>query len=204
MKETYRAREAFARAREKAARGAVDVARRFTRAYKVPRFATRTEQPRALLLATSPLRRFLRHHRATMPPRRRGASGFRGVRERPNGWYSAEIRSGDVRLGLGSFRSAHEAARAYDAAAWRLERPRSQMNFRDVFTREQAQRVAPPPCLTTDQDRADHVWQQRRLLITEEDEWAMVEWHRRHPKDVTDECAYLAKRMARCRAERAD
>ena len=73
-----------------------------------------------------------------MSPRRRGSSGYRGVRECPNGWYSAEIRSGDVRLGLDSFRTAHKAARAYDAAAWRLERPPSQMNFRNVHTREQA------------------------------------------------------------------
>ena len=85
-----------------------------------------------------------------MPPRRRGSSGYRGVRERPNGWYYAEIRSGDVRLGLGTFRSAHEAARAYDAAAWRPERPPSQMNFHDVYTSEQAQAVAPPPRLITD------------------------------------------------------
>ncbi|XP_048527121.1 dehydration-responsive element-binding protein 2C-like [Triticum urartu] len=139
-----------------------------------------------------------------MPPRRRGSSGYRGVRERPNGWYSAEIRSGDVRLGLGSFRSAYEAARAYDAAAWRLDRPRSQMNFRDVFTREQAQRVAPPPRLITDMDRADHARRCRRLLIAEEDERAMAEWRRRHPEDVTDERAYWAERTARRRAERAD
>ena len=55
----------------------------------------------------------------------RGSSAYGGIRERPNGWYSAEIRSGDVRLGLGSFQSAHVAAHAYDAAAWRLDRPRS-------------------------------------------------------------------------------
>ena len=61
-----------------------------------------------------------------MPPRRRGSSGYRGVRERLNGWYSTEIRSGDVRLGLDTFETAHEAARAYDTAAWRLERPRAQ------------------------------------------------------------------------------
>ena len=137
-----------------------------------------------------------------MPPRRRGASGYRTVRERPNGWYSAEIRSGDVRLVLGTFRSAHEAARAYDAAAWRLDRPRSQMNFRDVFTREQAQRVAPPPRLITDMDRADHARRQRRLLIAEEDERAMAEWRRRHPKNVADEHVYWAERTARRRAER--
>ncbi|XP_048568431.1 AP2/ERF and B3 domain-containing protein Os05g0549800-like [Triticum urartu] len=139
-----------------------------------------------------------------MPPRRRGSSGYRGVRERPNGWYSAEIRSGDVRLGLGSFRSAYETARAYDAAAWRLDRPRSQMNFRDVFTREQAQRVAPPPRLITDMDRADHARRCRRLLIAEEDERAMAEWRCRHPEDVADERAYWAERTARRRAERAD
>ena len=139
-----------------------------------------------------------------MPPRRRGSSGYCGVRERPNGWYSAEIWSGNVRLGRGSFQSAHEAARAYDAAAWRLERPRSQMNFRDVFTREEAQRVAPPPRLITDMDRADHARRQRRLLIAEEDERAMAEWRRRHPEDVADERAYWAERTARRRAERAD
>ncbi|XP_073359685.1 uncharacterized protein [Aegilops tauschii subsp. strangulata] len=38
-----------------------------------------------------------------MPPRCRGSSGYRGIRARPNGWYSAEIRSNDVRLGLGTF-----------------------------------------------------------------------------------------------------
>ncbi|XBI79274.1 hypothetical protein VPH35_088793 [Triticum aestivum] len=139
-----------------------------------------------------------------MPPRHRGASGYRGVRARPNGWFSAEIRSGDVRLGLGTFRSAHEAARAYDAAAWRLDRPRSQMNFRDVFMREQAQRVAPPPRLITDLDRADHARWQRRLLVAEEDERAMAEWRHRHPEDVADEHAYWAERTARRRAERAD
>ncbi|XP_044392261.1 ethylene-responsive transcription factor 13-like [Triticum aestivum] len=139
-----------------------------------------------------------------MPPRRRGSSGYGGVREHPSGWYSAEIRSGDVRLGLGSFRSTHEAARAYDAAAWRLDRPRSQMNFCDVFTCEQAQRLAPPPRLITDQDRADHVWQQRHLLIAEEDERAMAEWRRRHPEDVAAENEFWAERTARRRAERAD
>ena len=125
-----------------------------------------------------------------MPPRRRGSSGYRGVRERPNGWYYAEIRSGDVRLGLGTFRSAHEAARAYDAAAWRLKRPRVQMNFHDVYTRKQAHAVAPPPHLITGQDREDHRRRQRRLLIAEEDERAMAEWRQRHPEDGANENAF--------------
>ncbi|XP_044436500.1 uncharacterized protein [Triticum aestivum] len=137
-----------------------------------------------------------------MPPRRRGSSGYRGVRLRPSGAYYAEIRSGDFRLGLGMFEN--EAARAYDAAAWRLWRPHAQMNFDDVYTREQAQRVAPPPPLITDQGREDHRRLQRRLLITEEDERAMSEWRRRHPEDVAAENAVWAKRTARRRVERAD
>ncbi|XBH73419.1 hypothetical protein VPH35_100523 [Triticum aestivum] len=143
-----------------------------------------------------------------MPPRRRGASGYRGVRQRPNGWYSTEIRSGDVRLGLGTFETSHEAARAYDAAAWRLNRPRRQMNFQDVHTCQQAQDVAPPPCLITDQDRAEHARRQRRLLVAEEEERAMAEWRRRHPEDVANEEAFWARRReeqtAKRRAERLD
>ena len=85
-----------------------------------------------------------------MLPRRRGASGYRGVHQRPNGSYYAEIRSGDVRLGLGTFQTAHDAAHAYDAATWRLDRPRAQMNFQDIHTRQQAHDVASPPRLITD------------------------------------------------------
>jgi hypothetical protein len=63
-----------------------------------------------------------------MPPRRRSSSGYRGVRARPNGTFYAEIRSGEERIGLGTFETAHEAARAYDAVAWRLGRPRRSMS----------------------------------------------------------------------------
>ena len=81
-----------------------------------------------------------------MPPRRRGGSGYRGVRVRPSGTYSAEIRSGGgMRLRLGTFDTAQEGARAYDAAAWRLRRSRWDMNFTDVATRERAQELAPFP-----------------------------------------------------------
>ncbi|KAI4985586.1 hypothetical protein ZWY2020_018216 [Hordeum vulgare] len=122
-----------------------------------------------------------------MPPRRRSSSGYRGVRERPSGTYYAEIRSGDVRLGLDTFETAHESARAYDAAAWRLGRPHAQMNFHDVYTREQAQNLAPLPRLIMEQDRAEHRQQQQRLLVVEEDERAMTKWRRHHPEDVAAE-----------------
>jgi hypothetical protein len=47
-----------------------------------------------------------------MPPRRRSSFGYRSVHARPNGTFYAEIRSGDECIGLGTFETAHEAARA--------------------------------------------------------------------------------------------
>ncbi|XBI35995.1 hypothetical protein VPH35_121589 [Triticum aestivum] len=129
-----------------------------------------------------------------MSPRRRGASGYGGVRLRPNGGYYAEIRSGDLRLGLGTYGTAREAGRAYDAAAWRLGRPRGQMNFQDAYTLQQALARAPPPRLNTAQDRAEHAERQRRLLVAQEDERVMGEWRRRHPEDVAYEQSYWARR----------
>ncbi|KAE8792540.1 putative AP2 protein [Hordeum vulgare] len=110
-----------------------------------------------------------------MTPRRRGSSDYRGVRERLFGVYYAEIRSGDVRLGLSTFETSHEAARAYDAATWRLGRPRAQMNFHDVYTRQHAQDLISPPRLIIDQGREEHRRWQYRLLVAEEDERAMAE-----------------------------
>ncbi|KAE8769894.1 Protein TRANSPARENT TESTA 12 [Hordeum vulgare] len=134
-----------------------------------------------------------------MPPRRRGAPGYRSVRLRPNGGYYSEIRSGDLRLSLGTYETAHEAARAFDAAAWRLGRPRG-MNFQDVYTLQQAIDVAPPPRLNTAQDRAEHAALQRCLLVAQEDERVMAEWRQRHPEDVAYEQDYWARR----REERLD
>ena len=143
-----------------------------------------------------------------MPSRRRGASGYRGVRLRPNGSYTAEIRSGELRLALGTYGTARQAARAYDAAVWRLGRPRGQRNFQDVYTLEQALNLAPLPRLNTAEDRAEHDERQRRLLVAEEDERVMADWRQRHPEDVAYEQAYWARRREedtqRRRASRLD
>ncbi|KAE8769901.1 putative AP2 protein [Hordeum vulgare] len=142
-----------------------------------------------------------------MTPRRRGASGYRSVRLRPKGGYYSEIRSGDLRLSLGTYETAHEAARAFDAAAWRLGRPRG-MNFQDVYTLQQAIDVAPSPRLNTAQDRAEHAALQRCLLVAQEDERVMAEWRQRHPEDVAYEQDYQARRREedtrRRREERLD
>ncbi|KAK1611646.1 hypothetical protein QYE76_035319 [Lolium multiflorum] len=85
-----------------------------------------------------------------MPPRR-GASGFRGVRVRPSGRFTAEIRVGGFRLTLGTY-NTRRRRRAHDARGVAF-RPGHDMNFPDVESLEEAEFLAPPPCLVDDEDR---------------------------------------------------
>nr|XP_020200955.2 ethylene-responsive transcription factor ERF071-like [Aegilops tauschii subsp. strangulata] len=109
-----------------------------------------------------------------MLPRPRETWGYRGVRAHPSGGFSTEIRFLGMRLGLANFDTTNEAARAYDAAAWRLRWPHRTLNFPNVPTREQAQELAPLPWLITDEDHRDNWRREHRLGITEMDEEAMA------------------------------
>ncbi|KAE8808893.1 Cyanohydrin beta-glucosyltransferase [Hordeum vulgare] len=77
------------------------------------------------------------------------------------------------------------------------------MNFQDVYTRQQAHDLAPPPRLITDKVREEHRQRQRRLLVAEEDERAMAECRRCHPEDVAAENAFWKERTTR-RHEKLD
>lgn len=52
-----------------------------------------------------------------MPPRRRLSSGYRGVCARPNETFYVEIWSGEECIGLDTYETAHEVARAYNVVA---------------------------------------------------------------------------------------
>uniref|UniRef100_M8CSC0 Ethylene-responsive transcription factor CRF1 n=1 Tax=Aegilops tauschii TaxID=37682 RepID=M8CSC0_AEGTA len=141
-----------------------------------------------------------------MPPRRRETWGYRGVRACPSGGFSAEFRFRRMRLGLGNFDTANEAARAYDATAWRLRWPRRTLNFPNMPTRERAQELVPLPRLITDEDRRDNRRREHRLGIAEMDEEAMALWRQRFPQDNINEREFYEQRRAerdKRRAERA-
>jgi hypothetical protein len=94
-----------------------------------------------------------------MPSCRRGASGFHGVRTRPNGTYYAEFRAGGfrvIRVFLGTYDAPELAVRAYDATAWRFWRPRRDLNFPEVESLVVAELLAPPPRLIDIDDRHRH------------------------------------------------
>ncbi|KAM0893468.1 hypothetical protein ACQ4PT_025084 [Festuca glaucescens] len=68
------------------------------------------------------------------------------------------------------------------------------MNFNDVWTREQAEMLAPPsPAVTTEQRRRARELEQR-LRVAERDERLHLEWARAFPEDVAAMEAFYAQK----------
>uniref|UniRef100_A0ACD5VTF8 Uncharacterized protein n=1 Tax=Avena sativa TaxID=4498 RepID=A0ACD5VTF8_AVESA len=132
-----------------------------------------------------------------MPPRSNQTS-FTGVRFRPSGRFYAEIRAAGERIVLGTFDTAELAARAWDAAAWRLGRSRAILNFHDCETLEEAEFVVGVSTanLVSVEQRRRARQLRRHIDIAEADERAMEAWRRAFPRDVLDEEAFFTQRRA--------
>ncbi|KAE8801057.1 Ethylene-responsive transcription factor CRF1 [Hordeum vulgare] len=80
-----------------------------------------------------------------------------------------------MRLGLGTYNTANEVARAYDVAAWRLNRTRREMNFFRGDDARVGAAARASPRVVTKEDRRLNRRLERRLGIAKMDEHVIAE-----------------------------
>ncbi|VAI80963.1 unnamed protein product [Triticum turgidum subsp. durum] len=128
----------------------------------------------------------------------KGKSGFFGVRQKPSGNWGVEFSDAGRRWWIGTYPSAHEAARAYDVAVWRAERPRSHLNFPETESRAKAEMPMLQGINMKEITTKKKKTKKPSVVVSagETDEEAMVRFAREHPKYVQAEMEYYWKREA--------
>ncbi|KAI4970077.1 hypothetical protein ZWY2020_000991 [Hordeum vulgare] len=113
----------------------------------------------------------------------KGKSGFFGVKQKPSGNWGVEFSDAKRRWWIGTYPSAHEAARAYDMAVWRAERPQEHLNFPVIESHVEAEMLVPQGIKMKEITKKKKTTKKPSVVVNadETDEEVMTRFAREHP-----------------------